>query len=150
METTPPRVLIVADRGDPNPALLAAVRRRTAAGRCQFTLLVPAVARGFHRVVDPEDACCAEAQLTLAALIPPLEAAAGASIDARIGAHEVLAAIEDTLNETDFAEVIVACTGAPIWRWLRVDLPRKVASLGVTVIAVPGPPPMRSSSVPRV
>jgi hypothetical protein len=138
METTaPPRVLVVADRTEPCPALAAAVRRRAAAGRCEFTLLVPAIAHGFHRAVDPEDACCAEAESTLAALLPPLEEAAGVPIAARIGAHEVLAAIEDTLNGSEFSEVIVATRRAPVWRWLRVDLPRKVAALGVAVTAVP-------------
>jgi hypothetical protein len=138
METTAPRrVLVVADRTEPCPALAAAVRRRARAGRCEFTLLVPAVAHGFHRVVDPEDACCAEAESTLAALLPALEEAAGAPITTRIGAHEVLAAIEDTLNESDFQEVIVATPRARMWRWLRVDLPRKVAGLGVAVTAVP-------------
>src|SRR4051812_30982503 len=100
--TTPPRVLVVADLAEPCPGLVTAVRRRAGAGHCEFTLLVPAVAHGFHRVVDPEDACCGEAESTLAALLPALQQAAGAPIATRIGAHEVLAAIEDTLNESDF------------------------------------------------
>jgi hypothetical protein len=140
MDTTPPHVVIVADRPELNPALAAAVGRRAAAvADCRFTLLVPAVARGLHRAVDPEDACCAEAQATLEYLLPPLEAAAGAPIAGRIGAHEVLAAIEDVVNAGDVTEVIVATAGAPMWRWLRIDLPRKVAALGVSVTAIPTP-----------
>src|SRR4051812_23176203 len=98
MEATPRRVLVVVNRPVSNRALAHAVRRRAAEDDCAFTLLVPAVARGFHRVVDPEDACCQEAERTIQGLLPALEQAAGAPVAARIGSHEVLAAIEDAVT----------------------------------------------------
>src|SRR3954449_8920271 len=108
MEATSARVLVVAGEPATNAALAHAVRRRAAVGAAAFTLLVPAVARGLHRVVDPEDACCEEAERTIAQLTPALRAAESAAVATRIGAHEVLAAIEDALNAVGFDEVIVA------------------------------------------
>ena len=136
MEVTHTRILVVADPEHPNSALVDAVRLRAAIGACEFTLLVPAVARGLHRVVDPEDACCAQAEATIERLRPELEAAAGAPVEARIGAHEVLAAVEDAINEAAYDEVILAASHSRVSRLLHVDLPRKVAALGAPVTAV--------------
>jgi hypothetical protein len=133
MEATPKRVLVVADQDHANAALIHAVRRRAAQGTCEFTLLVPAVAHGLHRVVDPEDACCEEAEATVARLAPALEQAAGAPVAARVGAHEVLAAVEDAVNEGSFDEVIVSRARGRLPRLLHLDLPRKIAALGVDV-----------------
>jgi hypothetical protein len=104
-------------------------------GDCLFTLLVPAVAHGFHRVVDPEEACCEEAEQTASRLVPALEQAAGAPVGVRIGAHEVLAAVEDAVNDATYDEVLLASAPPRILRLLHVDLPRKIAALGVEVRA---------------
>ena len=135
MEATPRRILVVADGLHSDHALAHAVRRRAALGDCLFTLLVPAVAHGFHRVVDPEDACCAEAEGTAARLRPALEQAAGMPVEVRIGAHEVLAAVEDAVNDGGYDEVLLASAPRRIFRLLHVDLPRKIAALGVEVRA---------------
>ena len=82
-------VLLVAESPDASAPLAAAVRERDKGRRAQFTLLVPAVAHGLHRVVDLEDQCCAEAERI-------------------IGSHEPLAAIEDALNLGDFHEIVLA------------------------------------------
>jgi hypothetical protein len=114
-------------------------------GDCEFTLLVPAVAHGLHRVVDPEEACCEEAEAAVARLLPALEAAAGAPVATRIGAHEVLAAVEDAINDRGFAEVIISAVSGRVSRLLHVDLPRKIAALDVSVTAVRP----RAVSLPR-
>jgi hypothetical protein len=136
MEATRTRVLVVADPTNVNLRLIHAVRRRAAIGACDFTLLVPAVARGLHRVVDPEDQCCGEAEATIAQLLPALEPAAGQHVSTRIGAHEVLAAIEDAMNDARFDEVIIGTGTGRVARLLHVDLPRKIAALGAAVTPV--------------
>jgi hypothetical protein len=135
MEATPRRVLVVLNRPVSTRALAQAVRRRAARDDCHFTLLVPAVAHGLHRVVDPEDACCEEAERAIRGLLPALEQAAGSRVAARIGSHEMLAAIEDAVNDAGYDEVMFASGPNRIERLLRVDLPRKVAALGVEVRA---------------
>jgi hypothetical protein len=136
MPTSPARVLLVAHRTATSQELLDAVHRRAALGACRFTLLVPAVAHGLHRVVDPEEHCCEEAERTIALALPHLSAAAGAPVASMIGAHEPLAAVQDALNLHHFDEVILSTLPVRVSRWLHLDLPRKVRALGVPVTAV--------------
>jgi len=133
---TPARVLIVAHQTAAGPALLDAVRRRAAAGECTFTLLVPSAPRGLHRVVDPEDHGRDTAEQALSDALPRLWEAAGTPVSGMIGSHEPFAAVQDALNVEGFDEVIVSTLPARISRWLRVDLPSKVAALGVPVTTV--------------
>jgi hypothetical protein len=58
-------VLLVAETPDSSYALAAVVRELRQTRRSRFTLLVPAVAHGLHRVVDLEDECCNEAERTI-------------------------------------------------------------------------------------
>jgi hypothetical protein len=44
--------------------------------------------------------------------------------------------VHDALNLLGFDEVIVSMLPAPISRWLRLDLPRRVRGLGVPVTEV--------------
>jgi hypothetical protein len=131
-----PNILIVADTAAAATPLAAVVHARQQAGMCEFTLLVPAVAHGLHRVVDPEDQCCAEAERTIGGLRPWLEAAAGAPVDVVIGSHEPIAAIQDALNVRAYTEVILATRASRFARWAHLDLRRKVEHLGVTVTSV--------------
>jgi hypothetical protein len=126
------RILIIALAGT-DPALLDAVAERANASPADFTVLVPAVARGLHRLVDPEDHGRAEAEATLDAAISALSQAAGAPIAGMIGSHDPFAAAWDALNFGAYDEVIVSAPSSRVARWLHVDLPRKIESLGVRV-----------------
>ena len=136
MAISPTRVLVVAHKTAATKALSDAVAARVAAGPCTITLLVPAAASGLHWAVDPEDQCCAQAEAVIAAAVPVLEVAAGARVDAIVGSHDPLAAVEDALNLRGFDEVIVSTLGTRASRWLRFDLPRRIARLGVPVTTV--------------
>src|SRR4051794_35673097 len=111
MATTPTRVLVVAHKTAATRALAEAVAARVAAGPCTITLLVPAAAAGLHCAVDPEDQCCAKAEAVIAEAVPMLEAPAGCPVDALVGSHDPLAAVEDALNLRGFDEVIVSTLG---------------------------------------
>ncbi len=134
--SSPTRVLIVAHKTAATPALLDAVRERAARGPCTFTLLVPASAHGLHRVVDPEDTDRHEAQDVLDLAIPLLQDAARGRVEGMIGAPEPLNAVMDAVNLRGFDEVIVSTLPTHISRWLRIDLPHKVAGLGLPVTTV--------------
>ena len=130
------RVLVVANRTAATPALLEAVRERAARGSCEFTLLVPHTARGLHRVADPEDQGTSEAEAVLELALPLLEEAAGGRVDGIVGDPEPLAAIQDAVNLRGFDELIISTLPTRVSRWLHVDLPRKVAGLGLPVTTV--------------
>ena len=73
-----------------------------------FAPVAPQLCPPSHRVVDPEDQCCAEAEATLAAALPALGEAAGAPIAGIIGGHDPFAAAWDALNAGAYDEVIVS------------------------------------------
>ncbi len=134
--STPTRVLVVAHKTAATPALLDAVRERAGRGPCRFTLLVPNVTHGLHRVVDPEDQTATETEAVLELALPLLEEVAGGPVEGRVGDAEPLAAVQDALNLDGYDEVILSTLPARVSRWLRLDLPRKVAALGVPVTTV--------------
>lgn len=137
MESSKPaRVLIVANRTAATPGLQRAVAERAAAGPAVFTLLVPRVPHGLHRIVDPEDADRAEAGATLELALPLLEEAAGSSIEGIIGDHNPFDAIADAVNSRGFDEIILSTLPVRVSRWLRSDLPSKLQVLGLPVTTV--------------
>jgi hypothetical protein len=126
-----------------------AVAGRAAESPAEFTLLVPAVAHGLHRVVDPEDHCCEEAEGVLRAATPVLSEAAGTPVSGLIGSHDPFAAVWDALNDDGYDEVIVSTHPGRISKWLRLDLPRRIAALGVPVTHVTASRPTFASLVGR-
>jgi hypothetical protein len=134
----PARVLVVACRTAADDALIEAVRHRAARSSCEFTLLVPRPCQGLHRVVDPEDHGWREAQAVVDLACPLLADAAGSPVEGLIGSHDPVAAVEDALNFHRFDEVIVSTLPAHLSRWLHLDLPSKVAGMGVPVTRVTG------------
>jgi hypothetical protein len=136
MDSSPTRVLVVAHRTAATPALLDAVRDRAARGPTAFTLLVPNVAHGLHRVVDAEDQAQDEAQAVLELALPLLEEAAGAPVEGIVGDPEPLNAVQDAVNLRGFDEIIISTLPARVSRWLRLDLPHKVGGLGLPVTTI--------------
>jgi hypothetical protein len=134
--STPTRVLVVAHRTAATPALLDAVRERAARGPATFTLLVPNVAHGLHRVVDAEDQSDDAAQAVLELALPLLEEAAGARVEGMVGDPEPLNAVQDAVNLQGFDEIIISTLPARVSRWLHLDLPSKLNGLGLPVTTV--------------
>jgi hypothetical protein len=130
------RVLVVAHKTAATQPLLDAVRERAARGRCAFTLLVPNATHGLHKVVDPEDQAESEAQTVLDRALPLLQQAAGAPVHGILGDPDPIAAVHDAINLHGFDEVIISTLSAKMSRWLRLDLPSKVAGMGLPVTTV--------------
>jgi hypothetical protein len=133
---TPTRVLVVAHKTAATPALIDAVRARAARGPCTFTLLVPNSAHGMHKVVDPEDQGASEARAVLDHALPALSEAAGAPVEGFVGDPDPIAAVQDAINLRGFDEALVSTLAPRISRWLRMDLPSKVAGMGLPVTTV--------------
>jgi len=134
--STTVRILVVVHETTATPPLIEAVRARAARGSCTFTLLVPSAAHGLHRLVDAEDQETGEAQRTLAEALPLLEQAAGAPVVGMVGDPTALTAVEDAVNAHGFDELILATRPAHLTRWLRLDLPSKMAGLGLPITTV--------------
>ena len=141
------RVLVVANKTAATPALIEAVHARAGEGRATFTLLVPAAAHGLHQVMDPEDQDASEAEAVIALAPPLLEEAAGSPVEFLVGAPEPLAAVEDAVNVHGFDEIIISTLSTRVSRWMHLDLPSKVAGLGlpVTTVSAKGAQPAATS-----
>jgi hypothetical protein len=134
--SAPTRILVVAHKTAATQPLLDAVRERAQRGQCVFTLLVPNTTHGLHKVVDPEDQGAGEARTVLDRALPTLSAAAGAPVEGIVGDADPLAAVHDALNLRGFDEVIVSTLSPRVSRWLKLDLPSKIAGMGLPVTTV--------------
>jgi hypothetical protein len=137
MSAAPSHVLVVAHKTAATPALLEVVRDRARRGPCFFHLLVPSPPPRAWRHLDAERHAVAEGEHVLALAIPLLEDAGHRPVTGSVSArHDPMAAIEETLLGGDFDEIILSTLPHSVSRWLHIDLPRRVAHLGLPVTTV--------------
>jgi hypothetical protein len=138
MESSPAaHVLVVAHKTAATPALLETVRQRAARGPCFFHLLVPSPAPEGWRRPEAQRASAAAGEQVLALALPLLEEAGHRPVTGSVSArHDPMDAIEETLYGGDFDEIILSTLPRSVSRWLHVDLPRRVAHLGLPVTTV--------------
>jgi hypothetical protein len=132
----PARVLVVAHKTAATQPLLDAVRERASRGPTTFTLLVPNMAHGLHRVVDPEDQDKSEAQAVIDKAVPQLTEAAGSPVEGLVGSTDPHMAVEDAVNLRGYDEVIISTLSPKLSKWLHLDLPSKISGLGLPVTTV--------------
>jgi hypothetical protein len=65
-----------------------------------------------------------------------LSEAAGGPVEGILGDADPMAAVQDAVNLRGFDEVIVSTLSPRVSRWLKLDLPSKVAGLGLPVATV--------------
>ena len=132
----PAHVLVVAHQTAATQRLLDAVTERAQRSPATFHLVVPRLARGIHKVVDPEDSGDADAQRVLDSALPKLSQAAGGEVTGSIGDSEPLMAIHDAVNLGDYDEIIISTLPLGVSRWLKLDLVSKTRALGMPVTHV--------------
>src|SRR5262249_39927423 len=98
------RILVVPNKATATPALVAAVRRRAAAGRARFFLLIPNPAHlAFDRISNP-----APAEAELATALPVLKEPVGGEVEGRVASSpNAYDDIVDELSSTDYDEIIL-------------------------------------------
>jgi hypothetical protein len=134
----PARVLVVTDRVEATPELLDSIRGRATRGPAEFHVLVPNPAPAEWHPAHPErHDKVAEAGRVLASALPLIEEAAGSPVDGVVSIrHDPMDAIEEMLHDAEFDAVILFTAPHRIERWLHVDLPHRVAHLGLPVTTV--------------
>jgi hypothetical protein len=130
-------VLVVARTTAATPALLDAIRARAERGPARFHLLVPNPAAHAELTEVERERHHVEGEHLLELALPLIDEAAGAQADGSVSArHDPMDAIEETLREGAFDEIIVSTLPHGVSRWLHADLPSRVAHLGLPVTTI--------------
>jgi hypothetical protein len=130
-------VLVVADRTAATPALLDAIRERAASGPARFHLLVPNPAEHAELTDAARRKDVTAGEQVLALALPLIDEASGSHADGSVSLrHDPMDAIEDALKNHEFDEIILSTLPHSVSRWLHVDLPHRVAHLGLPVTTV--------------
>jgi hypothetical protein len=131
-------VLVVAHKTAATPALLDAIRERAQRGPARFHLLVPNPHHPSWHVSELAHPKVSEGEQVLALALPLIEEAAeGAPVDGSVsGRHDPMDAIEEALHDGDFDEIILSTLPRAVSRWLHIDLPHRVAHLGLPLTTV--------------
>jgi hypothetical protein len=119
------RILIVAHKSIASPALLEAIRQRTAEGPCSFSLLIP----------DGTDHVAAAWTLRYAKRM--LSREVGAPIAGVVADRDdAFVGVVDTVHNGEYDEIMISLLPDPSSRWMVEDLPRRAESLGIPVTIV--------------
>src|SRR3954451_19723036 len=131
------QVLVVAHETAATPALIDAVRDRAERARASFHLLVPNLAE-HAELTDAERAHRhADGERMLALALPLVQDAAGGAADGSVShRHDPMDAIEETLHDGGFHEIILSTLPHRVSHWLHADLPQRVAHLGLPMTTV--------------
>src|SRR4051794_9003508 len=139
---TGPQVLVVTDDPRPAPALLDAIRGRGLRSPVGFELLVPNPAPAEWTPTPPDrHHKVNEAKRVLTEALPAITDAAGAPVQGDVSIrHDAMDAIEETLRGGDFDEIVLAMVPHGPLAWLHLDLPHRIAHLGLPLTTVSSSP----------
>src|SRR5690242_20519134 len=130
-------VLVFAHETAATPALVEAVRERARRGPAAFHLLIPNVAEHAALTEAEREHRLDDGERMLELALPVIQEAAGGAAEGSVSyRHDPMDAIEEALHDGDFHEVILSTLPHSVSSWLHIDLPRRVAHLGLPVTTV--------------
>jgi uncharacterized membrane-anchored protein len=136
------QVLVVTDDPRPTPALLDALRGRAQRGPVGFELLVPNPAPAEWNPTQSERHLQQEdAKKVLNDALPAIQEAVKAPVGGVVSIrHDAMDAIEETLRAGTYNEIMLAMVPHGPLAWLHLDLPHRIAHLGLPLTAVSAAP----------
>jgi hypothetical protein len=120
------RFLVVANQTLGGEHLIEKVRQCMEEGPCGFHIVVPATPSGEH-LTWTEGEATAIAQDRLDHALRRFEEM-GADASGEVGDRNPMLAVEDALRNEQFDEIILSTHPPGVSRWLKLDLPSRVAS----------------------
>jgi hypothetical protein len=115
-----PRVLVVANVTATAETLIDALKQRAEADGATFTLLMPST----HPGMDGRRECRPRLDEALAAWRE-----AGIEAEGTVGDDDPVFAVRETWDPQKFDEIIVSTLPGQASKWLRFDLPHRVAAI---------------------
>jgi hypothetical protein len=133
--TQPARVLVVTDQPHGRPELLDAIGARADRGSAQFRIVVTNPAKAEAHLLHPErHEKAAEAEEVLHASLPAITAAARGPVLASVSVrHDPYLAVEELIASEPVDEFIIDLTEHGFTRRLHLDLPHRLAHLGLPI-----------------
>ncbi|HET9249216.1 MAG TPA: hypothetical protein VFP13_04655 [Actinomycetota bacterium] len=131
------RYLVVANQTLAGEPLVSRIRELSRAGPCSFFLIVPATPPRDHPWTEGEARASARARLDGALVrLSGLEI----TVEGEVGDGNPMLAIDDAIRDHGpFEEIILSTLPPGASKWLRLDLPHRVAgSFGIPVTHVVG------------
>jgi hypothetical protein len=133
------RYLLVANQTLGGEHLIERVRQFMAEGPCFFHVVVPATPSA-EQLTWTEGEATAIAQHRLDRALSRL-GRLGAKADGEVADKDPILAIRDALQHGEFDEIVLSTLPPGISRWLKLDLPSRVAShFGLPVTHLVGRP----------
>jgi hypothetical protein len=130
-------VLVVADKTAATPALLNALRLRADRGPVRLHLLVPNPDPASWRPSSVQHPDLTHGEQVLALALPLIEDATASPVTGSVSArHDPMDAIEQALLTDAFDEIVLSTLPHHVSRWLHVDLPSRVAHLGLPLTTI--------------
>jgi uncharacterized membrane-anchored protein len=131
------QVLVFAHETAATPALVESVRARARTSSASFHLLVPNAAEHAELTEAERAHRLADGERVLSLALPLIKDAAGGAATGSVShRHDPMDAIEEALHEGDYHEIILSTLPHRVSRWLHVDLPQRVAHLGLPLTTV--------------
>jgi uncharacterized membrane-anchored protein len=129
-----PGVLVVTNKTEATPAVLAAMRERAATGPARFFVLVP---DPEHLPFDRVASDVSDSDWALAQALPRFGETTGTEVRGRVAnSPNAYDDIVEELQRGDYREIILETLPSHVSHWLHIDLPERVASLGYPVKTV--------------
>jgi hypothetical protein len=130
-------ILVVAHKTAATPQLLEAVAARAAQGPVRFTLVIPDPGHHGWRPAGHGHPEVTEGEQVLALALPLLREAAHGPVDGFVSPrHDPMDAIEEAIHDGEYDEIILSTLPRSVSMWLHVDLPHRVAHLGLPLTTV--------------
>jgi hypothetical protein len=132
-------VLVVANVTASSDELLDALRERSAAGACRFTLVMPGTGPDRHERLD--------------AALERMREAGLDNVEGFVGDPDPVVAVMDLWDPMKFDDIVVSTLPTGSSRWMGLDLPHRLEKLTSVpvrhVVSQPQPPEVHTEPVPE-
>ncbi len=132
-------VLVVANVTASSDELLGALRERSEAGACRFTLVMPATGADMHERLE--------------AALERMREAGLDNVEGSVGDPDPVGAVMDLWDPMKFDDIVVSTLPTGSSRWMGLDLPHRLEKLTSVpvrhVVSQPPRPEVHTEQVPE-